>query len=172
MVVSPSVVCGGGEFGIFWAPIIGEWMTYSNKEEMQKLPLWLSSNKPELYPWGWRFDPWLSGLRTWHCCELQCRSQMRLGSGIAVPVAVASRCSSNSTPSQGTSICHRCSSHPPKRGDAHRVTGMEVKPSLPCRVKHMRRLRERTKAHLPKLKWYAFNTTIHILQGHGNKGYQ
>ena len=28
----------------------------------------------------------LSGLRTWHCCKLQCRSGVRLGSGIAVGV--------------------------------------------------------------------------------------
>ena len=28
----------------------------------------------------------LSGLRIWRCCELWCRSQMRLGSGIAVAV--------------------------------------------------------------------------------------
>ena len=26
----------------------------------------------------------LRGLRIWHCCELWCGSQMRLGSGIAV----------------------------------------------------------------------------------------
>ena len=30
----------------------------------------------------------LSGLRIWHCHELWCRSQMRLGSGVAVAVAV------------------------------------------------------------------------------------
>ena len=29
-----------------------------------------------------------SGLRIWHCCELWCRSQMRLRSGIAAAVAV------------------------------------------------------------------------------------
>ena len=29
----------------------------------------------------------LSGLRLWHCHELWCRSQTRLRSGIAVPVA-------------------------------------------------------------------------------------
>ena len=29
----------------------------------------------------------LSGLRIWHCRELWCRSQTRLGSGIAVTVA-------------------------------------------------------------------------------------
>ena len=47
----------------------------------------------------------LSGLRTWHCCELWCRSQKQLGSGVAVAVAYASSCSSDKTPSLGTSIC-------------------------------------------------------------------
>ena len=50
----------------------------------------------------------LIGLRIWHCHKLWCRLQMRLGSCIAVAVAQASSCSSNSTPSLGTSICHRC----------------------------------------------------------------
>ena len=35
--------------------------------------------------------------------ELQCRLQMQLGSDIAVVMAVAGSCSSNVTPSQGTS---------------------------------------------------------------------
>ena len=48
----------------------------------------------------------LSGLRIQHCCELCCRSQTRLGSGVTVAVAQASSYSSNSTPSLGTSICH------------------------------------------------------------------
>ena len=51
----------------------------------------------------------LSGLRIWCCCELQCRSQTWLRSGVAVAVAVAvaeaSSCSSDSTPGLGTSIC-------------------------------------------------------------------
>ena len=49
----------------------------------------------------------LSGLRIQCCRELWCRSQMRLGSGtaVAVAVAVAGSCSSDSTPSLGTSIC-------------------------------------------------------------------
>ena len=38
----------------------------------------------------------LSGLRIWCCCELQHRSQMQLGSGVAAAAAL------------GTSICHRC----------------------------------------------------------------
>ena len=49
----------------------------------------------------------LSELRIWHCHELWCRSQTRLGSGEAV--AVASSNSSDWTPSLGTSICLGCS---------------------------------------------------------------
>ena len=46
----------------------------------------------------------LSGLRVQHCSELWCRSQTRFGSGVAVAVVEASRYSSNSAPSLGTSI--------------------------------------------------------------------
>ena len=51
----------------------------------------------------------LSGSGIWYCHELL---QMQLRSHIAVAVAQAGSCSSNSTPSLGTSLCHRCS---PKR---------------------------------------------------------
>ena len=51
----------------------------------------------------------LGGLRIQHCRELWCRSQTRLGSGVAVAVAVAGSCSSNWIPSLGTSMCCRCS---------------------------------------------------------------
>ena len=51
----------------------------------------------------------LSELRIQRCHKLQCRSQLRLESGIAVAVAEASNCSSHSTPSPGISICHGCS---------------------------------------------------------------
>ena len=44
----------------------------------------------------------LSGLRIQHCCELWYRSQMRLGSCVAVTVAQASSCSSEETTSLGT----------------------------------------------------------------------
>ena len=50
----------------------------------------------------------LSGLRIWHCHELWCRSQTRLTSDVAVVVVYASSCSSDWTPSLGTSICHGC----------------------------------------------------------------
>ena len=49
---------------------------------------------------------WLSGLRIRHCHEPWYRSQMRLGSGVAV--AKAGSYSSDSTPSLGTSICRGC----------------------------------------------------------------
>ena len=54
----------------------------------------------------------LSGLRIWYCHELWRRSQMRLGSGIAVAVAQADNCSSDWTPSLGNSIYRR---HGPKK---------------------------------------------------------
>ena len=52
----------------------------------------------------------LNGLRIQCCRELWHRSKMWLRPGVAVPVAVAvaGSCSSDSTPSLGTSICCRC----------------------------------------------------------------
>ena len=57
--------------------------------------------------WVWSLAS-LSGLRIWRCHELSCRSQMRPGSGVAVAVMQASGCSSNLTPSMGTSIGPGC----------------------------------------------------------------
>ena len=51
----------------------------------------------------------LRGLWIQHCCELWCRSQTWLGSGIAVAVVQAGGYSSDRTHRLGTSICHRCS---------------------------------------------------------------
>ena len=53
-------------------------------------------------------------LRIWHCYELQHRLLTWLRSHIAVSVAQAGSCSSDSTPSLGTSICLR-SSHKKKK---------------------------------------------------------
>ena len=50
----------------------------------------------------------LSGLRIRHCYELQCKSQMQLGSSVAVAVVKTGSCSSDLTPNLGTSICRRC----------------------------------------------------------------
>ena len=48
----------------------------------------------------------LSGLRIRGCCELWCRSQTWLGSGVAEALVKAGSCSSDWTPSLGTSIYH------------------------------------------------------------------
>ena len=61
--------------------------------------------------WVWSLAS-LSGLRIWCCHKLWHRLQTQLGSGGAVAAAQASNCSSDSTPSLETSICHHCS---PKR---------------------------------------------------------
>ena len=50
-------------------------------------------------------DQWVKDQR---CRELQCGSQTRLGSCVAVAVVYAGSYSSDLTPSLGTSICHRC----------------------------------------------------------------
>ena len=50
----------------------------------------------------------ISGLRIQHCRELWCRWQTRFGFHIAVAVVQISSYSSDSTPSQGTSICRGC----------------------------------------------------------------
>ena len=47
----------------------------------------------------------LNWLRIQHCRELWCRSQMPLGSGVAVAVVEAGSCSFDLTPNLGTSIC-------------------------------------------------------------------
>ena len=52
----------------------------------------------------------LSGLRIQRCCELRCRSQMRLKSHVAVAVAQGGSYSSDWTASLRTSICRRCGS--------------------------------------------------------------
>ena len=61
----------------------------------------------------------LSGLRIWHCCELQHRLQMQLGSCVDVAVAVSGNCSSNS-PRPRTSTCHRCGLKKRETRSSHR----------------------------------------------------
>ena len=54
----------------------------------------------------------IPGIAQWvkdqHCCKLWCRSQTQLESHVAVVVSQAGSCSSNLTPSLGTSICLGC----------------------------------------------------------------
>ena len=63
-----------------------------------------------------------SGLGILHCRELWCRSWKWLGFRVAVAVAVAGSCSSDSTPSLGTSICCKFS---PKKLKTKNKTKLE-----------------------------------------------
>ena len=73
-------------------------------------PLWPSRLRTRLVPRRrqTRSLALLSGLRVWHCRELQCRSQTQLRSGDAAAMVEAGSYSSDSTPSLGMSICHDC----------------------------------------------------------------
>ena len=63
---------------------------------------------PVLFLWGCGLSPWLlNGLRIQHCPKLQCRFQTCLGSAVVIGCGIGLRCSSSSTSSQWTSICHR-----------------------------------------------------------------
>ena len=91
----------------------------------EEFPFWLSSFRTQLVSIRMRvqFLASLCGLKIWHCCKLQCRSQMRLGSG----VAMAGGYGSNSTLSLRTSICHRC--HPKKKKKKNSVAPKHPKNS-------------------------------------------
>ena len=58
----------------------------------------------------------LSELRIRRCHELWYRSQMRLGSHVAVAVALTGSSSCDSTPRLGTSICRKCGPKKTKDG--------------------------------------------------------
>ena len=57
-----------------------------------EFPLWLSGLRTQhrVHEDAGSIAAVLSELRIWHCRKLQCRSQMRLRSGVAVAVAYAS----------------------------------------------------------------------------------
>ena len=66
----------------------------------------------------------LSGLRIQHCRDLRCRSQMRLGSCVAVALVQVGSYSSDSTTSLGTSTCHGSSPRKgkkPKQNKTHKM---------------------------------------------------
>jgi len=71
----------------------------------------------------------LRRLRIRHCSELWCRSQMWLGSRVAVPVAVAGSCSSDSTPSLGASVCCKCSPKKKKKKEEEELQREHLKPN-------------------------------------------
>lgn len=61
----------------------------------------------------------LSELKIQRCHKRWCRSQMKLRSCVAVAVEEAGSCSSNMTPSLGTSICYR---YGPKKQEKKKVS--------------------------------------------------
>ena len=80
----------------------------------------------------------ISGLAQWvkdpalHGHELWCRSQTRLGSCIAVAVAEAGSCSSDSTPTLGTSMCHRY--NPKKQKKEKEKRNQSMKSNSPTQI--------------------------------------
>ena len=82
----------------------------SEKKGIKGVPVVAQRNRIQLGTMRWRVRSLasLSGLRIWRCHELWCRSQTWVRSGVAVAMAEASTCSSDSTPSLGTSICLGC----------------------------------------------------------------
>ena len=66
---------------------------------------WIQLGTMRLWFWSLAL---LNGLRIWHCSELWCRLQTWLRSDVAVAVVVAGSCSSDSTPSLGSSMCCGC----------------------------------------------------------------
>ena len=55
-------------------------------DPLQEFPLWLSRLRTQLVSMRMQDQrlALFSGLRIWHCCKVLCRSQMWLGSGVAV----------------------------------------------------------------------------------------
>ena len=95
----------------------------SSLKTKTEFPLWLSRLQTQLESMRMWLSSLasLSGLRIQRCRELWCRSQSRLGSGVAVAVVQAGSCSSESNLSLGTSMCHMCAALRGKKEDKGNV---------------------------------------------------
>ena len=80
--------------------------------------------------WVWSLAL-LSRLSIQHCCKLWYKSQMWLRSQVAVAVAYAGSCSSDSTPSLRTSICCRCTLKKKKSSLKRLNTDLPYDPAIP-----------------------------------------
>ena len=78
-----------------------------------------------------------SGLRIWCCPELWCSLQTWLRSHVAVALVQAGSCSSNSTPSLGTSIC--CDGGPKKQNKTNKQTKNKFEKVKRCTLSCVRR---------------------------------
>ena len=126
--------------------------------------IWLVSMRVQVWSLGS-----LSGLRIWHCHKLWCRSQTRLGSGITVAVEYAGGCTSDVTPSPGTSICLR---HGPKKAKKRKSVVLNRK-SLTWISLVVHRVRDLVSLQwLGSLLWRGFNPqpgNSHISQAQPKK---
>ena len=93
-VLSPFV-----KMSTWGIPLVAQWLTSPTRNDE------VAGSIPGLAQW----------LRIQRCHELWCRSQMRLNSHVVVAVAWAGICSSDSTPTLGTSTCHGYGSKKKKR---------------------------------------------------------
>ena len=105
------------------------------KVKTSEFPLWLSPLEPDIVSMRIHVQSLalFSGLRIWHCHKMQCSSQMWFGSGVALAVVQASSCSSNSIPSLGNSICHRCG---PKTKKKYKLPVIRLNKHQGCNAQH------------------------------------
>ena len=94
-----------------------------------EFPLWLSRRNPTSIHEDLGSIPGLTSI--WHYCKLRCSLQTRLGSSVAVAVAQADSCSSDLTPSLGTSICQRCGPKKKKEREKNLLEKVWRKGNLP-----------------------------------------
>ena len=103
-----------------------------------------------------RFLALLNGLRIQLCHKLQPRLLMRLRSGVALAVAQAHSCSSDSAPCLGTPRCHR---HGLKKGNKHEFYFTDISSSLVSYVFLQNHIQ------LEKAPWLSQTTTKFTVRG-------
>ena len=93
----------------------------------------------------------VGSLRIWHCCDLWCMLQLCLRSGVAVAVVQAGSCSSDLTPSLGTSKCCRCDPKKAKTSEQIKVSLWLGCPSSFIPLKNLEDLGHNN--YLGKMSW-------------------
>ena len=94
--------------------------------------------------WVWSLAS-LSGLRIWCCLKLRHRLQIHLRSGVAVALVYTGSCSSDLTPSWGTSICCRRCNHKKKK---IKREGLGMRSLKPFKAQESVKVRSGMQSHL------------------------
>ena len=94
------------------------WKTVLLKKMYVEFLLWHSGNESNQYPWGWVFDPWPCSVGQGSSTATAMSCGVGSRHGIAVTVAQAGSCGSDSIPSLRTSTCCRCS---PKKANRKKL---------------------------------------------------